>query len=446
MKLRYEVLICTILFLAICFIYKGQQRVTLNKGQGWDGAHYYPIAEQIQEGATIIEGELPYINRLGTLFLVGTYSRVMGIDLLDSALIINLTGIFVATILLLIWLRIFIDIFWIRALLLLLFMMNWQVPLRWSFYCSMSTDAWGAAFFVGGLLLLHLIRKAYNDNTSIVGYVVAFSLVVAVGNLFRESNVALAFAIFFILNPLKGLNINRSTLTVAHGVGIIRKMREMYLVKQTSILFLPIVSVIAINSIVSHYKIIDPQNGYSYIRAVFTWFYEKSLPEYVLGICIAYGPLILLLPFYFKEFKAFFRERQELFLLLIISLIFGFIGGSDTERITFMSSFPILFVLIGMAIKYIYDSSQKWWLYVLLILQTIALRFYWALPDYPSDASNTPVPFFTLFGEHFPYLFLYSHHGHLIINSLLFLEYFILFITTFYILYNKIQNPFKQSK
>lgn len=432
MKLRYEVILITLLFLVICFIYKGQQRVTLNEGQGWDGAHYYPIAEQIKNNATHIKGELPYINRLGTLLLVGTYSRMMEIDLLNSALIINLTGIFIATVLLLIWLRIFIDVFWIRTLLLLLFMLNWQVPLRWSYYAPMSTDAWGAAFLVGGLLLLHHIRKAHTHNRSIWGYVLIFSVVVAIGNLFRESNAVLAVAILFILNPIQGLNIDRS------------KWKEIYFVKRSLFMFLPIISVVICNSIVSNFQVIDPQNGYSYIRAVITWFYEKSLPEYVLGICIAYGPLILLVPFYFREFKVFFFERQELFILLLISLIFGFIGGSDTERITFMSSFPIFFILIGMAIKNIFNSSQRWWLYILLILQTIAFRLYWALPDYPSDVTNIPVPFFTLIGDHFQYLFLYSHHGHLIINTILFVEYFVLFLATFYILHNKVKASSKQ--
>ena len=62
MKRIYEVIIIVILFAAICFIFKGQQRITLNDGQGFDGVFYYEITEQIGQGATPIVGNLHLLN------------------------------------------------------------------------------------------------------------------------------------------------------------------------------------------------------------------------------------------------------------------------------------------------------------------------------------------------------------------------------------------------
>jgi hypothetical protein len=437
MKRVYEIVFITALFFAICFIYKGQQRITLNNGQGWDGAYYFKITEQIQQGTNPIVGELPFIKRIGTHFLVGTYSRITGIDILDSALFINLIGTFITVLLLMFWLRLYIDVFWIRGSLLLLFMMAWFVPLRFLFFYPLSTDAWGSAWFVGGLLLLHFIRESYNDNKNIFWYVLAFSVIVSVGSLFRESNSVLAIALFFIVNPLKYLNISSKTITLSHGVKTLKQIWNLYFVKQSLIFFLPLLFIGLINIIVSNFIAIN-QSDYSYFKTVFSWFYTKSLPEYLLGICIAYGPLLLLVPFFHKQFVSLFFEKQELLFLLIIGLIFGFIGGSDTERITFMSSFPIIFVLIGLSVKSIFYSNQRWWLYALFLLQTIAYRFFWTIPDFPSEIRHIPIPFLSLMSNHFQNLLLYSHHGHFLLNTILLIEYLLLFLVTFYVLHNKV--------
>jgi hypothetical protein len=437
MKRIYEIVYTTALFFIICFIYQGQQRITLNDGKGWDGAYYYKITKQIENGKNPIEGDLPFIKRIGTHYLVGTYSKITETNLLDSAFLINLSGTFITVILLMFWLRIFIDVFWIRALLLFLFMMAWFVPLRYLFFYPMITDAWGCVWFLAGILLLHSIRKSYNNKNQIFWQVCAFSVVVSLGCLFRESNTVLAIALFFIYNPLKYLNISSKTFTISHGIKFLKQMWNLYFVKQSLIFFIPIIFIVLVNKVVSNFTVIN-MGEYSYIKTVFSWFYTKSLPQYLLAIFIAYGPLILLVPFFYKQFKSIFLEKQELLILLIVALIFGFIGGSDTERILFMSSFPIIFVLIGLSIKNIFYSTQRWWFYVLFILQTIAYRFYWYLPDYPSEIEHSPIPFFGFMSSHFQNLYLYSHHGNYILNTILLMEYLLLFIVTLYIIHNKV--------
>jgi hypothetical protein len=440
MKKFYEVLIVTIIFLLVCFVYRGQQRISLHEGKAWDGIFYYQMVVQIQQGASPIVGDLPFIKRLGTPLLIAYYSKFTGLNILDSALHINLLGTWLTVVLLLFWLNVFIKDFRIRVLLCFLFMMVWFVLGRYSFYCPLASDAWGAPWFVGGLLLIEAMRKSneIKRHTAFTGYAIAFSLVVAFGNFFRESNAALCLLPFFIFNPLKNLNISSSTTRIYHGINFLKKTWALFFTRRTVLLFIPVIFVLLTNAFIKKSIVINDPNAYSYLLAVVGWVYTKSVPEYVLGICIAFGPLILLVPFFYKQYKSLLWEREELLVLLILSLLLGFIGGSDTERIVFMSGFPVILLLIGISIRSIFNSPQRWWLYILLVLQTISFRFFWNLPDFTEEKLHTPVPFFGLMSNRFPILNLYSHFGDYKVNTILLLEYAVLFIATWYVLYNKV--------
>jgi len=440
MKKFYEVLLVTVLFVLVCFIYKGQQRISLHEGKAWDGIFYYQMVEQIQQGTYPIVGDLPFIKRLGTPFLIAYYSKLTGLNILDSALHINLLGSLITVILLLFWLNLFIKEFRIRVLLCFLFMMVWYVLVRYSFYIPLASDAWGAPWFVGGLLLLEAMRKSNANNRvgAFAGYIIAFSFVIAIGNIFRESNAVLCLLPFFIFNPLKNLNISVNTTRISHGINFLRRTWTLFFTRRTILLFIPAIFILLTNAFIKKNIVINDPNAYSYLLTVVAWVYTKSLPEYVLGICIAYGPLILLVPFFYKQYKSLLWEREELLVLLILSLLLGFIGGSDTERIMFMSGFPVILLLIGISIRSIFNSPQRWWLYILLLLQTISFRFFWKLPDFTEDKLHTPVPFFGLMSNRFPVLNLYSHFGDYKVCAILLIEYIILFIATGYVLINKI--------
>jgi len=186
------------------------------------------------------------------------------------------------------------------------------------------------------------------------------------------------------------------------------------------------------------YVVVNNPGEYSYFFTSLFWTFTKSLPEYLVGIFIAYGPLILLIPFFYKKYSHILQERQELIFLLTLSLVLGLSGGSDTERILFMSGFPVVFLLTGISILNIFYSSQRWWLFVLLSLQTIAYRFFWTLPDFTTKKLHSPVPFFSLMGNQFSYLNLYSRFGDYKVNAILLLEYVLLFIATWFVLNKKI--------
>jgi hypothetical protein len=424
----------------ICFIYKSQERITLNGGKGWDGIYYYSMTEQIRDGKSPVVGELPFIRRLGTPFLIARFSTLTGLNILDSALYVNLAGAFISVLLLLFWLRKFFDESWIRCLLCFLFMMAWYAPVRYSFYVPLTSDPWAAVWFMGALLILQAIREANskNHNGAFAGWLVTYSFVIAIGNLFRESNAILCLLPFFIFNPFRNLLISSKTTTLSHVILYLKKTWKSYYVWQTLFLFIPVLFVAWSGLFIKNHIIVSDQNLYSYLDNVLTCLYTKTLPEYLLGILIAFGPLILLAPLFYNQYKNLLGENQELLVLLLISLLFGYIGGTDTERIFCMSGFPVILLLMGISIKAIYHSTQRWWLYVLFILQTISFRFFWTLPDHTVKSGHTPVPFFGLMSSHVKYLYLYSHFSNYIVNTLLLAEYLILFIATWYVIRHKI--------
>jgi hypothetical protein len=440
MKKFYEILIISIIFITICFVYKGQQRITVNGGKGWDGVFYYGLTEQLKAGTSPVAGDLPFIKRLGTPILVAAFSKYSGYDILESALYVNLLGAFIAVILLLLWLRSFIREFWINGLLCFLFMMGWYLPLRFSFYYPMAADAWGAVWFLAALLTYNAMKNSFDNRKhgSFTRFAILFAIVVAIGNLFRESNSILCLLPFFILNPFSGIKISSENLTISHGLNTMTKIIKLYLNRQTLLLLLPAILVFISNGIVRKLTVVTTELGYSYIQNILSWLYLKTLPEYLLGIFISYGPVIVLLPFFWREIRAFLMQRQELLFLLILSFVFGLIGGSDTERIFFMSGFPVVYILLGLAFRNIFNSSQRWWLWVLLPLQSVSYRFFWSLPDYSTVKLHTPIPFFGLIGNHFQYHYLYSHFSNNILSTLLLIEYLLLFLMTWYVIHNKI--------
>ena len=440
MKKIYEIFIISIIFFVICFVYKGQQRITLNGGKGWDGLTYYSMTEQIQAGANPVVGVMPHIRRLGTPFLVARFSQITGINILDSALYINLAGALITALLLYFWLKKFFKEFWITCLLCFLFMMTWYAPVRYSFYVPFTTDPWGAVWFVGALLLLNSMRNSYKIKRDRVfmGYLFAYSLVISIGNLFRESNAILCILPLFILYPFRKFNISYKTMTVHHGLLFIRKTWNLYFVRQNLFLLVPFLFIAGSNIFIKKHIAISDLNDYSYLGNILTCFYTKTLPEYILGVLTAFGPLLLLVPLYYSRFKSLLWERQELLVLLMVSLLLGYIGGTDTERILCMSGFPVILILLGISIKGLFYSPQRWWFYILFIFQTIAMRFFWSLPDYDVKSGHTPVPFFGLMSSHVKYLYLYSHWSNYIVNTIELIEYLVLFVLTGYIIHNKV--------
>ncbi len=433
MSIKTEYFITILLFISICYIYKGQERISHNDGKGWDGSYYYAATEQIQQGKYSITGQLPFVNRYANHFIIGKYAKITNTNILDSALIVNLTGAFLTVLLLTSWLRLFLLRGWIRILLMSMFMLTWHASIRELFHQPMGSDAWGTTSLVAALLLLNSIRNAYLQGKSILLSVILFSIVVSIGTLFRESIAAFAVAIFFICNPLSVIKIQIGGKFLSN---VVHPLWNLYYKKITLLFFIPFFSILLTKFFISLLVTSTSEFPYSYIKTLVKLFYTKTPSEFLTGVFIAFGPLLVIVPFYYKYFRNIFMANQELILLLMASVFAGYFGGGDTERILYFSGFPIVFVAMGVSIEKLYYTANRWWLFVIIGLQTFAARVYWYLPDFPNNFDNIPIPFFGLLGNKFPYLFLYSHYGNIYVHTLLLTEYILLFAITYYILRN----------
>jgi hypothetical protein len=286
--------------------------------------------------------------------------------------------------------------------------------------------------------MLHVLLKALNENANKLIYLFLFSIIVSIGTLFRESIIILAFSVLFYDDPIRFKSIFK--LNIVKNVIVLKSILiRLFFVS------VPFILTISIKFFANRYIENSKFSNYSYFDAAIHWFYSKSLPQFLLGIFLTYGPLISLLPF-IKEVKTFLIKNQSLSFLLISGFGLSYIGGSDTERILYFLTFPIILVLIGISVKNLIISNQKWYLILILILQTIAYRLFWKIPDVEYKNKIEVFAFFNLVGNKFPHHYLYSQHGNIIVNTILLIEYIFLLFLSSYIIKNKIElkTPFSK--
>lgn len=435
MKLIFELLISIALFTLIAFAYQSQLRISCNEGKGWDGVNYYGMATQYQQGAIKISGDAPFVKRMGTPFLVAKYSNATGKDLLTSARDVNLAGSLVVLLLLVLWLRRFVNKPWARIVLYGMYLLAWHGALRFLFYYPLISDIWGLVWFLISLLLMDSLRKKWmSDNTISPVLTLALAASIFIGIFFRESNIVLGLAALFVINPFSILRNNNKWFSLPPYITFIKEALAAYFRKNTIILFLPLAAGVAASFIASKLTINTNVAGYSYFKTILQFFYQKSVPEYLLALFICFGALLVLVPFFITKYKSFFQTKQDLTILLVLALVFGYIGGTDTERIIYMSSFPIMFILIGWSMELMANSAGKWWLAALFAIQLISYRVFWIIPDCNTPTLRKPIPFFTLIGKDFEYTLLYSGFGNAGLNSILVIQYLLLLILTGFII------------
>lgn len=436
MKIRVEFIIVNLLIVFTAILYNNQERIKINDGKGWDGSSYYAITEKIMDDVEPLSGEYPFIYRVGFPCLVACVTNYTNLNILDSAYYINLTGVIILTNLLYAWLLYFIKNYKIRLVIILMFLFTWHAPLRIIKFYPMLTDIWGSVWL---LLCFHLIYKIKHYSTNkrrLYAFVIIFSIIVAIGTLFRESNLAIALGLLFIFNPL---SYNKSVFDSPKSMlNYIQKMIHKYKTLMPVFFIFPFIFALIIKYIVTKNFITEHTIGYAYFDSLIRWIYTRSLPEFLTATCISYGVFGLLIPYFIWKHRSILWERQEIAFLLFVFTVLGYVGGTDTERILYMSTFPIVFVFIGLGIEKMYNSEQRWWLWILLLINTLPARVFWYIPNTPSVTNNTPYPIFTLLGTDFQYLYLYSHHGNWLLNLLLLIEFLILAFLSIFIIHYKV--------
>ena len=325
-----------------------QKPLTYHDGQGWDGVAYVQMAQQLahHERPSAIG---PFAFRLGTPALV---AWLFPNHILLGFRLVNLAACLLSTILLTLWLRRFVQVPWLRLALIAAFLTQWHAPLRFTAHYAAYTDPWLFVFLLTMLLVTHPLPSGFAKGGGVV-------LLCFVGALFRESVVVV---------PLAVAIASRGRQWLPLLAGILGAAATHLLASQT--------------------------DGYSFARTVGQWAYNKPLPVYVHGLFIAFGPALVLPLFFWRTALAWLKQQPVLTWMLIVFLVLGWVGGSDTERIVYWAM-PIVYALFGVILeKHALPKSFCIFCIVLVALQLLSHRIFWTLPDFPSSA-HSPLPLFT---------------------------------------------------
>ena len=409
----YELIAVMVIFVLVNSItYLNQERISYNSGQGWDGVTYFKIAEQLSQGQWP-HAEAPFVYRIGTPAL----AALLPIDnLLDSFLLVNLLANTATACLLIILLRMYLSDWKIRFILIAMFMLQWHAPFRFVFFYPAYVDPIFFTFSIASLILLTKLKRKYSTVN-----LVALSIVISIGVIFREVILLFAFSVPFITNPLN--------VKIFQWRGIIKKIEKFRFV-----LLLPLL--LGILGLAFMRLLGSQTNNYSFVYTAGSWAWDRSLFSYLLSWFIAFGPILTILIYNIKNALAYLMREQYLFVLLVGYAVLGWIGGSDTERLIYWSM-PVVYILIGQAI---YNMRKLLFSVPLMLtlfgLQTISQRVFWNIPDYPNNFSHK-LPILTPIGEQFPYMDLMAFHGNRMIGLISFLQYCFCFIVLWIWFYNR---------
>jgi hypothetical protein len=397
-----EITIVLLAFLAVNVLSaRFQPRITYHGGRAWDGVFYYKVAQALRNN-TLPTTKAPFVYRAGVPFLA---AMVPHEDLLTSFLVVNVLANTIAVLLLMIWIKNYIDDWRIRTLVALLFIVGFNSMPRMVYFAPVDCDYWDKVLFLAGLIL---ISKSIKWSRSVS--IVSLTILTMLGALFREIMLVIAFSFLF-----------RDQIIVFKTNPIEVKLKNTPPFSE----FIPLIAGLFILLLI-RYVVVVPTGTYTFGRAAARHLYTNVPPLYLHGWFIAFGPIIALPFFNWRRSWKFLMEHQFMLVYLLIFSILGYIGGQVSYRMVYWA-FPVVFVLIGKAIEDLAPLMRSWWLVLILgIAQLVSQRAFWVIPDYPSSARAT-FPIFTPIGNKVPLLDVLGIGNREIISIALF-EYVVFFI------------------
>lgn len=390
-----------LVLIAVCFVLTVllssvfQKPLSFNDGKGWDGAVYYRMAEQFA-GHELPKAGGPYVYRIGTPFLAALIDPS---NLKVGFLIVNLLASIGVVVLLYFWLRLFLKIGWVRVMLVCLFITHWNAPVRRIFFSSIYVDPLMMLAILAGLILIHKLKQVPNSV-----WISAFSFVVFFGTLVREVVLLLPIALLFAIEPeLPVLSLAR-----------LRNIRVSY--------WIPLLCGLA-GLLLSH-LLATQTNNYG-VSEIIEATLEKRPWSYILGLFIAFGPILILPLFDFRRSWAYLKGHPDSLFCLAAFAAIGWIGGTDTERLLSWAT-PFVYVLTGIAIENnLALLRSNLFALVLLVGQFISQRIFWITPDFPNPYPSI-MPILTPPANTVPYFDLFSEFSERSVRTAAVLEYLVL--------------------
>ena len=336
-----------------------------------DAQIYQTVAVQFFESKIPITAQVPWAYRVATPWLAAMLRPAVTRTLpdLDSEvegasgmlgvtpfLLINIVASAAATLLLLLYLRRFVDSSTVRVLLVIAWVATWHAPVRWVYFYPANVDALFMVFLIAGLLIIEVWRRR-----SPMAAAFLLAPVVFVGTLVREAMVLVPIA-FGIAQMDAARRGRRTERLVAPAVPIIAMVLAWLFVR----------------------SIVTPAPGHQQWAEVAAILRNKPIWTWVLGWFFTFGPpVIALIAAGRMEVWAFLRTRPEIGGHVAACGVLGYIAGtgSDTERLLAWAA-PAMYVLAGQAIaaRRFVLARMPLLLALLIVVEIASSRVLWAIP------------------------------------------------------------------
>lgn len=322
----------------------------------WDSDEYFLMAQQLAAGDQITTAA-PYAYRVLTPWLVATCCAN---DIQSGFLIVNLLCGIALSVLLIYWLRHFISQPGLRVLMAAACALQWHAPIRFVFYYPAYVDPLFQVFMVAALIAAERLI-----NGSSIGAGAAYTLLVAIGTLARETMLILPASalIGFVISrgPAAAARARWAAVALAAGAAAFIGARAM----------------------------VDPRGGYRFLDAIALHLANKPVESLLLVSFIAFGPMIAVVFYDWRATLTFLRQRADLAMLPVLCIGLAYVGGHDTERYFFWAM-PVVYLLIAQSMQRQYRVVASVAVATVLVAgQLVAQRVFWAVPD--PGAAVTPL-------------------------------------------------------
>ena len=367
------------------FAFGTQQRISVNGGLGYDGSNYHEIAEQIRAGEPP-RGVWRFARRVGTPLLVAV---IGGDDLIGTFQTINACAAFASALLLLAWLRRYLDSAWLRIALVVVYATHWLQLVRFTAFYPVLVDACAQTCCFAGL---HVIAS-YEKQPA--GWkVVLVSLVSVAGVLFREAVLLIPLAFLFVRNP--GI---RFAASFPH----VRLTNVAHLTP-----WIPIVLAGTALALVDSF-VIATDAEFAASRHLLARASSRSVLTFGLGWLVAFGPALFLVLFDWRAVVAFFGRHRWMAAYIAGVAAIGWAGSLESERHALYWGAPLVYVLVGRSVaRHGPWLKRSLALPLILVAQLLVNRVFWSVPQ-PGDG-GAPAIVLTPVGPATTYLHLFPDY------------------------------------
>ncbi len=314
----------------------------------WDADEYYKLTEQLAAHTTVT-AEAPYAFRVLTPWIV---ARCCASDITGGFLAVNVIAGVLTALLLVIWLRRFVDDWRIRVAVVAAYAFEWHAPVRYVYYNPVYTDP----LFIAALLLgMIFVDRAARSSRWID--ISALTLITLLGTLARE--VMLLVPVCALFHP-------------ALGRGRERAIASLRLLGPLAAAFVALVF--------ARYGTAT-RGDYSFASAALYHLTHKPVFSALLAWFLTFGTAIVVIVFDWRDAGRFLARNAHLGVFLAACAVLAYFGGHDTERYLIWSM-PVVYGLLARAIwrnRAVLDSA--WLIATLGWAQAISARVFWAIPN-----------------------------------------------------------------